>query len=87
MGRGKPHPEPYLTACRALDVPPAAAVVVEDALSGIAAAEAAGCVVVAVPSVAPVEPAARRHVVKRLDEIDADWLLSLAGDGLEHVEL
>ena len=90
VSRGKPDPEPYLTACRALDILPEAAVVVEDAPSGIAAAEAAGCVVVAVPSVSPIEPAARRHVVETLAEIDADWLLSLAsldgGDRLEHVE-
>lgn len=83
--RGKPHPEPYLTACGALDVRPRSAVVIEDAPSGIKAAEAAGCAVVAVPSVAAVEPGPRRFVVSRISEIDPDWLLFL-GDGLEHVE-
>jgi HAD superfamily hydrolase (TIGR01509 family) len=86
VSRGKPHPEPYLTACRAVGVDPAAAVVIEDASSGIQAAEAAGCVVVAVPSVSPIEPGPRRHVVERISAIDPDWLLSLvaslAGDGL-----
>jgi HAD superfamily hydrolase (TIGR01509 family) len=77
VARGKPHPEPYLTACRVLDVSPAAAVVIEDAPSGVTAAEAAGCVVVAVPSVAPIEPAPRRFVVDRISDIDPDWLVTL----------
>jgi beta-phosphoglucomutase-like phosphatase (HAD superfamily) len=47
----KPHPEPYLTAARRLGVEPAHCVVVEDSPSGVAAAEAAGAAVVAVPSV------------------------------------
>jgi HAD superfamily hydrolase (TIGR01509 family) len=87
---GKPHPEPYLTACKALGVSPDRAVVIEDAPSGIAAAEAAGCTVVAVPSVSAIEPAPRRFVVNRICDIDPDWLLGRAGslsggDGLQHV--
>ena len=86
--RGKPHPEPYLTACQALGVAPNQAVVIEDAPSGIAAAEAAGCAVVAVPSVSPVERGPRRYVVERISDIDPDWLLGLllGRDGLQHVE-
>jgi HAD superfamily hydrolase (TIGR01509 family) len=60
--RPKPHPDPYLKATRALGVEPAASVVVEDSPLGIAAAEAAGCVVVAVPSEVPIEPAPTRTV-------------------------
>jgi HAD superfamily hydrolase (TIGR01509 family) len=74
---GKPDPEPYLTACARLGVPPASAVVVEDAPTGIRAAEAAGCVVVVVPSIAAVEPAARRYVVRSIAQVDPDWLLTL----------
>jgi HAD superfamily hydrolase (TIGR01509 family) len=48
---GKPHPEPYLTAAAALGVDPAACVVLEDSTAGVLAGEAAGCAVVAVPSV------------------------------------
>jgi len=65
--RGKPHPEPYLTAC----------VVLEDAVSGVASAEAAGCFVVAIPSVAPIPPAPGRAVVTALAAVDVDWLLAL----------
>lgn len=86
--RGKPDPKPYLTACERLGVAPAEVVVVEDALNGVLAAEAAGCTVVAAPSVAPIDSAPGRHLVDRIDEIDAQWLLSLGRrDGLQHVEL
>ncbi len=85
VSRGKPHPEPYLTACRQLGVAPHEAVVIEDAPTGIAAAEAAGCSVVAVPSVSRIEPGPRRRVVERIADIDPGWLL--AGDGLQDVKL
>ena len=74
--QGKPAPEPYLTACAQLGVAPARAVVIEDALTGVLAGEAAGCPVVAVPFVAPIESGPARWVVPSLTEIDVDWLLS-----------
>jgi HAD superfamily hydrolase (TIGR01509 family) len=74
---GKPAPEPYLTACERLGVEPARAVVIEDALSGVLSGEAAGCPVVAVPFVAPIEPAPGRWVVDALTDIAVDWLLGL----------
>ncbi|MEU6669949.1 HAD-IA family hydrolase [Streptomyces sp. NPDC046727] len=52
--RTKPAPDPYLAACRALGVEPAACVAVEDTETGVASAEAAGCAVLAVPSLAPI---------------------------------
>jgi HAD superfamily hydrolase (TIGR01509 family) len=75
--RGKPDPEPYLTACERLGVAPAEAVVVEDATNGVLSAEAAGCAVVVVPSVAPVEPGERRHFAESVQSVDPDWLLRL----------
>jgi HAD superfamily hydrolase (TIGR01509 family) len=77
VARGKPHPEPYLTGCEQLSVDPSAAVVVEDALNGVTSAEAAGCHVVVVPSVAPIPPAPRRRVVGALTDIDPHWLLDV----------
>jgi HAD superfamily hydrolase (TIGR01509 family) len=76
VGRGKPHPEPYLTACDRLGVAPRDAVVVEDATNGVLSAVAAGCQVVVVPSVAPVEPGTDRHFAESVSAIDPDWLLS-----------
>jgi len=75
--RGKPDPEPYLVACERLGVAPKDAVVVEDAHHGVVAAEAAGCTVVAVPSVAPLEPRAGRFIVEKIGDVEPDWLLSL----------
>lgn len=46
--RGKPYPDPYLEAARRLDVDPEKCVAIEDSPTGIAAARAAGCRVVAV---------------------------------------
>ena len=74
---GKPHPEPYLTACTRLGVTAERVVVLEDAMSGVASAEAAGCTVVAVPFVAPIPEQAGRHVVTALTDIDVEWLLGL----------
>lgn len=58
---GKPAPDGYLAASRALGVPPADCVVVEDALPGVTAARAAGMTVVGVrgPALGPEESPAR----------------------------
>ncbi|WP_433888350.1 HAD family hydrolase [Streptomyces sp. CA-111067] len=77
IGRTKPHPDPYLLAAARLGAHPASCVVVEDTLTGVAAGEAAGCRVVAVPSVAPIGPAPGRTVVSSLDELDVSFLRSL----------
>ena len=71
--RGKPDPEPYLRAAALLGVPPAGCVVLEDSPTGIAAARAAGCPVIAVPSV-PVSPAPGIVTVESLDEVGFDLL-------------
>ncbi len=77
----KPHPEPYQTACARLGVDPAHTVVLEDSPSGIQSGEAAGCAVVAVPSVAGVDvaPGPRRLVLASLKELDLAGLAELAG--------
>ncbi|CAM5456296.1 HAD family hydrolase [Streptomyces fumanus] len=77
VSRTKPHPDPYLAAAAGLGVDPARCAVVEDTATGVAAAEAAGCRVVAVPSVAPITPGARRTVVGSLEEVDLAFLRDL----------
>lgn len=47
--QGKPAPDIYIEAARQLGVKPQDCLVFEDALTGVKAAKAAGCVVVAVP--------------------------------------
>ncbi|MCB5166419.1 HAD family phosphatase [Streptomyces bambusae] len=75
--RTKPHPDPYLRAAHALGAHPARCAVIEDTATGVAAAEAAGCRVVAVPSVAAIAPAPGRTVVASLEEVDLAFLRSL----------
>jgi HAD superfamily hydrolase (TIGR01509 family) len=77
VARTKPHPDPYLVAAAGLGADPARCAVIEDTATGIASAEAAGCHVVAVPSVAPIAPADRRTVVTSLEEVDVDFLRGL----------
>ena len=66
---GKPHPEAYLTAAAELGVEPRRCVAIEDSPTGVASAEAAGCVVVAVPHHVPIEPAPTRTVLNSLSEL------------------
>jgi HAD superfamily hydrolase (TIGR01509 family) len=75
--RTKPFPDPYLLAAAGLGADPARCAVIEDTATGVAAAEAAGCHVVAVPSVAPIAPAVRRTVVPSLEQVDLSFLRGL----------
>lgn len=68
-GRNKPDPEPYLLACRQLDVDPARSVAVEDSPTGVASATAAGCAVVAVPCEVALEPGEGRVLRDSLDDV------------------
>ena len=60
--RGKPSPDPYLRAAALLDVDPADCLVIEDSPTGVAAAEAAGMVVLVVPHAGTVPPAPGREI-------------------------
>jgi HAD superfamily hydrolase (TIGR01509 family) len=73
----KPAPDPYLAACRALGVDPALCVAVEDTDTGVASAEAAGCAVLAVPSLAPIAAAPGRTVRASLEGATVDRLRAL----------
>jgi beta-phosphoglucomutase len=61
----KPAPDPFLTAARRMDLPPASCLVVEDSPFGVAAAQAAGM---------PVVAADRGRVAAGLDQ--ATWKAS-----------
>lgn len=49
VGKRKPHPEPFLAACRELRVEPGEAVVIGDSVNDAEAARAAGCRFLLVP--------------------------------------
>ncbi|MFE6161522.1 HAD-IA family hydrolase [Streptomyces sp. NPDC056486] len=75
--RTKPHPDPYLLAAAGVGAEPARCAVIEDTATGVAAAEAAGCRVVAVPSVAPIAAASGRTVVPSLEHVNLPFLQGL----------
>jgi beta-phosphoglucomutase-like phosphatase (HAD superfamily) len=72
--RGKPDPALFLLAAKALNVPPAQSLVVEDAPSGIAAACAGGMASVGIARLgdeALLRAAGAGLVVTSLDNVDA----------------
>ena len=75
--RGKPDPEPYLLAAAGLGAPASGCVVLEDSPTGVAAARAAGCPVIAVPSV-PVPPGPGLLTVESLEGVSIDLLERVA---------
>jgi beta-phosphoglucomutase-like phosphatase (HAD superfamily) len=77
VSRSKPDPEPYLRAAALLGENAAGCVVLEDSPRGIAAAEAAGCPVIAVPSV-PLPPGLAVAVTASLREVDLAKLREVA---------
>lgn len=78
VSHSKPDPEPYLLAAAKVGADPRQCVALEDSPNGVAAAEAAGCVTVAVPSLVPIPPAPTRLVVSSLAELSLDRLRTLA---------
>jgi HAD superfamily hydrolase (TIGR01509 family) len=68
----KPDPEPYLLAAKLIGVPPGDCFALEDSPNGVASAEAAGCRVLAVPSLLPIPPAPGRTVVRSLLDLTAN---------------
>ncbi|MEV5579725.1 HAD family phosphatase [Streptomyces parvus] len=68
--RTKPHPDPYMAAATRFGVPASACVAVEDSPDGTASAHAAGCAVLVVPSLLPVDPARGRTFARSLEEVD-----------------
>ncbi|MGN9778832.1 HAD family hydrolase [Micromonospora sp. H33] len=76
----KPHPEPYLTAARLLDVPIERCVAIEDSSTGVASALAAGAAVLAVPAEVPLEPRDGVHQLESLTAADLELLAALLGE-------
>ena len=74
--KGKPDPQVFLIAAQRLGLPPEQCAVIEDATPGIAAANAAGMVSVALLSTGHTPEDAREadHVVDRLNELSPERL-------------
>ena len=71
---GKPHPQPYLRAASLLNVESSRCVAIEDSPTGVASALAAGCRVIGVPNMKPLERIDGVRIVSSLTEIDAATL-------------
>ncbi|MDJ1136115.1 HAD family hydrolase [Streptomyces iconiensis] len=72
--RGKPHPDPYLAAAAALGVPATGCLAVEDTPTGVTSALAAGCRVLAVPTVDGIAPGPRTTLAPTLEAVDLSAL-------------
>jgi HAD superfamily hydrolase (TIGR01509 family) len=72
----KPDPEPYLLGAKLVGTDPGRCFALEDSANGVASAQAAGCRVIAVPSLLPIGPAPGRTVVSSLLD------LAVGPDGL-----
>ncbi len=70
VARGKPAPDVFLAAARALDVEPQACLVLEDAPAGVQAAKAANMLCYAVPD----------HSITKLDLSQADKVVASLDD-------
>lgn len=82
-GRDKPAPDVYLLAARLLEVAPRACIAIEDSVSGIASARAAGMWVVQsrqASFVPPPQPEAHA-VIASLQEFDLAWLDGVPAPG------
>ena len=78
---GKPDPEPYLQAASLLRANPGSCVALEDSPNGVAAAEAAGCRLIAVPSLVPIGARPGRVIATSLTEVDVAMLRKLVAAG------
>jgi HAD superfamily hydrolase (TIGR01509 family) len=87
--RGKPHPDIYLRAAEKLNVATDACLVIEDSLSGIAAAKAANMRVAAIPDTRFVDPreyeTAADYLLRGLSEIP--HLIQTTGHSQESIDL
>ena len=77
--QAKPDPEGYRLAAAKLGADPKRCIALEDSPNGVAAAEAAGYRVIAVPSVVPVPERPGRVVLGTLAGVSLAQLLELAG--------
>ncbi|SUE14111.1 haloacid dehalogenase [Rhodococcus gordoniae] len=79
---GKPDPAPYRRAAELLGLDPAQCLAVEDSPTGAAAADAAGCTVLVVPSLVDVPGSGRRVFRSTLEGLSAEDLHELHGAGV-----
>ncbi len=79
VAQGKPHPEPYEAAARALGVDPAECVAIEDSRTGVASALTAGCSTLWVPHCVQLDPTPNLTIRNSLVDVTVRDLRALVG--------
>ncbi len=74
---GKPHPEPYQKAAALLGFEPAECIAIEDSVTGLRSAEAAGCLPLGIVNMMPLEQSGTRVIRHSLTEMNLDALRGL----------
>ncbi len=80
VSRGKPDPEPYLTAAARLGVDPRDCVAIEDSRTGATSAAAAGCAVLVAPNAVAVPASPSWQLRSDLDGVRLSDLAALLTD-------
>jgi len=75
--QGKPHPEPYEKAAALLGFEPAECLAIEDSVTGLRSAEAAGCLPLGIVNLMPLEQTGTRVIRHSLTEMNLDALRGL----------
>jgi HAD superfamily hydrolase (TIGR01509 family) len=78
VAQTKPSPQPYLLAAARLGADPRRCAAFEDSPNGVASAEAAGCLTIAVPSLVPIPARPGRVVLDSLADLSLAALRDLA---------
>ena len=75
---GKPHPEPYEKAAELLGFLPSECIAIEDSVTGLWSAEAAGCLPLGIVNLMPLEETGTRVIRDSLSNINLETLRGLA---------
>lgn len=75
---GKPHPEPYEKAAQLLGFLPSECIAIEDSVTGLQSAEAAGCLPLGIVNLMPLEQTGTRVIRDSLSNINLEALRGLA---------
>mgnify|MGYP006198956605 CR=1 FL=1 len=75
---GKPHPEPYEKAAALLGFQPSDCIDIEDSVTGLLSAEAAGCLPLGIVNLMPLEQTGTRVIRESLLNINLEALRGLA---------
>jgi HAD superfamily hydrolase (TIGR01509 family) len=74
---GKPHPEPYFKAAELLGVEPGECIAIEDSVTGLRSAEAAGCLPLGIVNLMHLEQTGKRVIRPTLTNINLETLRGL----------